>query len=249
MQLPLINIFDTPYEVWEESEPTLAEKIAYLRENGNLHMPKHKVRLIKEIKTAYDAAVHIAEVGNDPVLRRFIEEQLSINKTFKGWRSNMPSKTPHALTTYQQRMSQSSVQDITNTLNEIGVKLSNEQYLFHGGHWCFGKEFVTTRPLSTTLCPEVAYIETFHGGKAYDAGQIDLWVLKVINPSTNIFVYKHNGTSMGHEKEILLNAGAKITLKSKTRVRDNVKVTKILPNSCNEISKLIPVNVLEMEVS
>lgn len=248
MNLPVINPFQSPYEVWITREPTIAEHLEYHRHSGKLCMPKIKVELHYKILNAKDAANHICDVGSDRGLSSFIEDQLENSSDFKVWQQSMPSETPKALEDYQRKMSTCNMTDVHNAIGDLGLTLTEGQYLFHGGHWNFGNEFTTNRPLSTTFCPEVAYMETFHRSKNYDAGQIDIWVLKVTNPRTNIFVYKHEGTLMGHEKEVVFNAGANLKLISSTKIGER-EVLKCLPGSLREVYKTIPMNVLEIEIS
>jgi hypothetical protein len=90
----------------------------------------------------------------------------------------------------------------------------------------------------------VALRNAAHKAKAYDAGRLDLWVLRATNPMTKAFAFKLKGTNFGHESEVLLASGAQLTLKGERLIRENYPAVKYeLPN------KEIPIYVLDVEVS
>ncbi|MGU3847378.1 hypothetical protein ACVZHT_38210, partial [Vibrio diabolicus] len=78
--------------------------------------------------------------------------------------------------------------DVDADINSIGKTLSDGQFLFHGGLWFSSCENEVTlrKPFSTSFCPQVALRNAEWRGKAYDQGQIDLLVLRVSNPKTNV---------------------------------------------------------------
>lgn len=75
--------------------------------------------------------------------------------------------------------------------------------------------FTTTRPLSTTLRPQVALREAEHRGKAYNAGELHLLVLRVMRCAAKAFVFRRSGTNLGHENEVFFASGLRLLLRSK----------------------------------
>lgn len=240
MNLPLVDTFFPPYEIWETRDPTLEE----VRATGNFHL-RTKVRLIASISSAYEAAMHIATVGADNGLGYFINNALDKSAAYKQWQQAMPSKTPAELSRYQKYYPNCNFAQVSAEIEAIGHLLSEGQCLFHAGLWPIPGNFLQTdRPLSTSFCPQVALRNADHKGKAYDAGRIDLFVLKVTNPKTKIFAYKRKGTNLGHENEVVFAAGAELSLRSAILVNNNYPAGKHgFPD------KRISVRVLAIDIS
>lgn len=239
MSLPLVNTFSPPYEKWETRHPTVEEMLAA----SNFHM-RVKVRLEATVANAYDAAVYMGRVGADNGLGDFINAALDDSPAHKQWRQAMPSKTPDALARYQKSYPNCDFAKVSAEINEIAQVLSEGQCLFHAGLWPDCATLVTDRPLSTSFCPQVALRNADHRSKAYDAGRIDLFVLKVTSPKTNIFAYKRNGTNLGHENEVLFAEGANLKL-----VSSEVVNTDYLAAKPGFPDKRISVRVITVNVS
>lgn len=126
----------------------------------------------------------------------------------------MPEVTPQNIRDYQQIYNENdNYEDVSRTINDAEIFLPDEQYVFHGGALNFDKKrLVTTRPLSTTLCPQVAIREAEHKYKAYHSGKIEISVIKVKSTTTKAFVFDPNLADGGHEKEVLFSSGATLTL-------------------------------------
>jgi hypothetical protein len=246
--LPLVNTFTNPFEVWEERQATYEEMIEEAKRTGRVPSSRIKVRVIQTITTAFDAAKHMANVGADPGLARHIENELSSTGIYPSWRKAMPSATPSSISKYQKSYPDYDVNQVNSDINAIDVTLQPGQQLFHGGLWPGGNSFTTVRPLSTTFCPQVAMEELAHKGKAYDAGRIDLFVLRVIAPTTNVFVFRNKGTNFGHEKEVLFASGANLTLRSCTLIRNDYQVCKVA-HGASLIYKQVPAYVLEVDIA
>ena len=248
--LPIVDVFETPYEIWTYRNATEDEGIQHLQEYGR---PIFQVpdKLEKSISNAYEAAVHMALIGADNALENHINNALNSSSNFKIWRQTMPRRTPIQLTNYQRRhiFDNRVVQEI----NKIDCILSDGQFLFHGGCWwgndVIGSECITSSPLSTSFCPQIALRNAEWAGKAYDYGVIDLLVLKVTQLYTRVFSYKIKGTDKGHEKEVLFSSGAKLKLISSKTIRCDYKVCKVSPNSTACFEKYICINVKLVEIS
>lgn len=245
MFLPLLDEFSPPYEIWSERKLTydeiLSGKYSYHEINWGI-----KEQLKKIISTPYDAAKHMVEVGVDGRLSNFIEKSLQESNIFKSWRSNMPSSIPRNIAKYQKSYLKCDLSAVDNDINDFGCFPSEGQYFFHGGY-LFGAGilgFNTLKPLSTTLCPQVALREAEHLGKAYDKDEIHLYVLRVTNPRTKVYVFRHNRSNLGYEKEILFGARANLNLIRKTLITSSYLVGKFEYNDKN-----IPAYVIEVSIS
>lgn len=131
--------------------------------------------------------------------------------------------------------------------------LSDGQYLFHGGFIPIkiGETFTTIRPFSTSFCPQVALRNAEWAGKAYDAGEVNLIVLRTVNSQTKVFCFRINGTNKGHELEILFAAGAKITFRNKVKITDGqaYKYCSQYAGGGGLLKKEIPFYLVEADIS
>ena len=175
MSLPLVNTFVPPYEKWKTRRQTYEEMLV----SGNPLMDI-RVRLEATVANAHDAATYIGRVGADNGLGNAINRALDNSVAYKHWRQAMPSKTPEALSRYQKSYPHCDLAQVSAEIERIGQVLSEGQCLFHAGLWPGGDRLTTNRPLSTSFCPQVALRNADHKGKGYDAGRIDLFVLRAI---------------------------------------------------------------------
>lgn len=196
-----------------------------------------------QINNAVSAASRFAKVGMDNSLANQIENALDATTGLKSWLGAMPSKTPAGIAKYQNQFAICDLAAVANDLTSFGVNLTVGQQLFHGGFWAQSSPFTTAKVLSTSLCPQVALRNAEFKAKAYDAGRVDLWVLRVAGPDVKAFVFKHRGTRLGHEKEVLIATGVKLTLVTDTFIRADYLVSKV-----NHPDKLVPIHVLEIDI-
>lgn len=245
MSLPIVNTFIPAYESWSTRNPTIEEHEASYKENGAMS-PPIRDKLLATVDNHLSAAKYMAKQGADNQLEKHIDDTLANSSAYKLWRDEMPSKTPASISKFQQNYPSYKQADVDKEINEINQTLSEGQFLFHGGLWFDDNkdEIILEKPFSTSFCPQVALRNSEHLGKAYDDGKIDLFVLKVKKPQTNIFAFKLNGTSMGHEKEVLFASGAKLKFQKRNLIRQDYNVGK--PNFAN---KKIPIYVIEVDIS
>ena len=242
--LPLVNVFKYPYELWDTRDQTIDE----MRQSSNFH-ERVKVKLNARIQNHNEAAEHILLKVVDNQLEHFIKDYLNSSVSFNNMRKGMPSRTPKSLSDFQRKFQSNDFKQVTIDINNIGKKLSEGQYLFHGGLWPrgAGKSFITKRPLSTSFCPQIALRNAEWAGKSYYAGEINIFVLRVVNPQTNVFCFRINGTDKGHEVEVLFASGAQLTLRRKTLIKTDGSVYI----ACRErtLKKEIPFYLLEVDIS
>lgn len=245
MNLPLVNVFSSPYEAWSTRNPTVEEMLEHNQKTGKM-LYRVNVNLIARVCNALDAANYISTVGADNGLGSYINSSLDTDPIYKTWRDSMPSRTPKVLADYQKIYPNCDFSNVNSEINNNGHPLSEGQYLFHGGIWP-GRElntYETTRPFSTSLCPQVALRNAEYKAKAYDANQIDLIVLRATNPKTHVFSFRRAGTSMGHENEVLFASGAQLVKRERTLIRSDYNATKL-----NFPNKQINIYVLEVDIS
>jgi hypothetical protein len=241
--LPLVSTFATPYEAWSSRIATHEEIISEHKRLGYFTTSIND-QLIAKVNTPFEAAKYIAFVGADNGLGTHINSALDSCPNYASWKKAMPPATPYALKKYQKEYPFYDSNAVSREINTVNAKLSVGQTLFHAGLWPRDTNvLITDRPLSTSFCPQVALRNAEHGAKAYDANRIDLFVLNVTEPCTNVYAFKRKGTNMGHENEVLFAAGASLSLKSKTCINDQYLACKYdMPN------KKISVYVLEIDI-
>lgn len=246
MSLPVVDPFNEPYDAWEARRATYDEMMEIHQRTGELQTHIN-VRLIARVTTGLEAATFMGEVGADGGIDFHINAALDNDPNFNAWRRAMPRATPQALKDYKVNYPDYNAVQVDHEINTHGALLSPGQVLYHAGLWPDGNSLVTTRPLSTSLCPQVALRNAEHRGKAYDAGRIDLFALRVTKPMTRAFVYKRKGVKLKNENEVLLASGAVLTLVSQTPGRADHLVGKSI--SFGIAKKRIPVYVLEVELN
>lgn len=247
-KLEVVDVFkDNEYKIYSTRKRRLDE----IKVPQDALLPIN-VKLEKTISTSLDAAKHVAEKSADPKMQRHISDALDNNEALKKIKQKMPSKTPKALTDYQQKYSDVDKIKANDEINKIGVFLPDGQELYHGGNLTGVEDnsLITNNPLSTTFDPQVALRNAEHNGKAYDEGQININVIKVKDPKTKAFVYKQKGTKFGHEKEVLFASKAKIKIIKQHIISTERKAYKASKEIAGKIlEKIVPVYVTEIELS
>lgn len=229
MNLPLVDPFAAgPYQLWSMRRKTQEELAADYAATGRI-MLDTRDQLLEEVRSPLEAARYMAREGADMALGHFINDALSKSAAHAAWRDAMPPRTPPAIAKYQREFPYYDAAAVDAAIAAFGVHLPVDQILFHGGLWMGGASntFTTTLPLSTTLCPQVALREADHLGKAYNAGQIHLLVLRIAQPSTKAFVFRRNGTSLGHENEVLFASGLRLHRGRQVCVRNDYLVKNL----------------------
>lgn len=246
MGLTIVDTFNPPYEAWTSRTPTHEEMMEIYRQTG-MFSTHINDKLIARVTNPWEAAHHIATVGADGGLGNHINKVLDHDAGYVQWRRSMPSATPPGLKKYKSSYPFYDLVQVQNEINAHGVLLPIGQELFHAGGWPGGTSLVTDRPLSTSFCPQVALRNADHKGKAYDAGRIDLFVVRVASSRTKAFVYKRKGLTLGHENEVVFAAGATLNLISETLIRDDYPAGTV-GDSVNLVIRRVPIYVLEIDL-
>jgi len=248
MMLPLVNVFSNAYIKKSERDREYDERLDFFKKNG--YISNTVDDKVKEcIWFAKEAADYICRVVIDNELDTFIERELKKSINYAKMIRSMPPKTPDVLLQYKTSPNTVNLFEVDREIDIHGRYLSDGQYLFHGGDWDSFKNILenTSRPLSTSFCPQIALRNAEWGGKAYHAGKVDLLVLKVTNPKTKAFVY-NNKISKAIEKEVLFSSGAKLVLKKKEPVKYDHYVGAS-DGSWGILEKKVPYSLIEVDIS
>lgn len=244
--LPIVRPFNIPYEAWTTREATIEEMTASARA-GRLSMTVND-NLVAHVSSEHDAALHMITQCVDNGLEGHIDRALREDSGFRQWLEAMPNVSPFALETYQQAYPPDDFHAVDLAISEHGIALSTGQLLFHGGTIAFPPDgaLVTTRPFSTTFCPQVALRSAEWRGKAYEADEVNLYLLRVVSPNTKVFVFDPNGFDKGHEKEVLFASGITLILRSRSTVRDDYEVRRA--HGYQMESKIVTAYLCEVEI-
>jgi hypothetical protein len=248
MNLPFINVFEEPYEAWESRQLGHDEILNNLQATGKLEL-SGKSKLIARITNHRDAAIYMLQHGADNGLEFHINQHLRNSPSFREMLSRMPSNVPASIEEYKNSYPAYNIQRVSNDIENFGQKLHEGQALFHGG-FCpneSGEIMIIDRPFSTSFCPQVALRNAEWRGKAYEVGEVHLFVLRVISPTVKAYVFSLEG-DLGNEKEILFSSGAKLEVISKTLIRSDYCVCKVDDRS-NTIKKRVPAYVMEFNIT
>ncbi|MEA5126181.1 hypothetical protein [Xanthomonas floridensis] len=99
-------------------------------------------------------------------------------------------------------------------ISEFGRKMTPGQIVFHGGlPPPVGPVFYLDRVLSTTLCAEVAKSHAYRDG--YNS-ILSIWVITVAQDSITkaLFLSNQSRQTHGHETEVIIQAGARVSILS-----------------------------------
>ena len=246
---PVIDVFAAPYELWSTRKTSIEETLA-LMENHGLSLGKAseiKERLLRSIATHTEAAAYMLEARVDNALENHVDAELRKSAALKELRAFMPSVTPVPLRAYQNEFPAVDMAHVDSIINTYGVTLAEGQMLFHGGACPSSVQSqVTIRPFSTSFCPQVALRNAEWRGKAYEAGRIELMVVRVTDARTKAFVYGAKG-SKGHEKEVVFASGARMTQTGRQHICDMV-VSRVDANY-RTVDKVVPAYVVRVDLS
>lgn len=245
----VVNVFAKPYQVWSKRDSTLEEASDLVKNKGLSVIEALQVndKLIEEVSTHTEAAIRMLRERADNGLEFHIDRALDTSAEYRGLRNLMPQGVPDGLSAYQGEFSEQDWAIADEAIKAHGVEAADGQCLFHGGHWAVDSPTITTsRPFSTSFCPQVALRNAEWNGKAYDAGRVDLMVVCVKQPKTKAYVYSREGNH-GNEKEVVFASGARLTRVRETHITD-MPVRKVTSGFQQE-KKVVPAYLIEVEIS
>ncbi|MFT8930769.1 MAG: hypothetical protein ABF976_06300 [Acetobacter syzygii] len=245
----VVDVFSTPYEVWSKRDTTIEEALDLVNNKGLSVIEALQVndKLIEVVSTHAEAATRILCQRSDNGLEGHIDRALDASAEYLTLRKLMPQDEPEVLSAYQGKFSECDWPTADAAIKTYGVAIAEGQCLFHGGHWASDNSSITTsRPFSTSFCPQVALRNAEWNGKAYDAGRVDLMVVCVKGTTNKAYAYSREGNH-GNEKEVVFASGTQLTRVNETFIAD-IPVSKALPNS-SLVEKCVPAYVVEVELS
>ncbi|NLR74340.1 hypothetical protein [Leeia aquatica] len=224
MNFPIINVFDEPYEVREMRELSNDEFFEKALRTGKISFTQRQ-HIIETINNHYEAAHYMLRVAQDNSLESHIDRALE--NSFSKIMNHMQKTLPNSISTYQSSYPDYDIAAVSNDIKRFGGLLHQGQVLFHGGY-CrheVGETLSIDRPLSTSFCPQIALRNAEWREKAYDADEVNIFVLTVSSTTVKAYVLPLTG-KFGHEKEVLISPGITLTVKKKTLVRNDYAVRK-----------------------
>ena len=248
----IVDVFATPYEVWTKRDTTSEEAVKLVNETGVSLIAALSVKdkLIEVISTHAQAATRLLREHVDNGLEDHIDRALDESVEYRELRNLMPPTVPKALASYQSEHPEHDEPSTDAAIKAYGVEMAEGQVLFHGGLWAGEagdcSTLTTSRPFSTSFCPQVALRDAGRGGMAFDAGRVDLMVVRVTQPNTKAYAYSRQGEH-GNEKEVVFASGAKLTRVSEIRIAD-IPVGKVTSGYRVE-EKIVPTYLVEVEIS
>ncbi|MNJ46277.1 hypothetical protein D3C77_414040 [compost metagenome] len=243
----LIEAFAQPYEVWTRRRPSKEEAMDLVKNKG---VPINQVtevndELVAVVETPIQAATRMLEKGADTGLEHHVDRALDSSTEYQALRNLMPADDPDALGSYQGSFTERDWITADEAIKANGVEMADGQFLFHGGVWSNDNHtFTTTRPFSTSFCPQVALRNAEWGGKAYNSGRVELMVVRVTQPQTKAYAYSREGEH-GHEKEVVFASGAKLRRVSEVQVGEMCISDYTMANN----KKVVPTYLVEVELS
>lgn len=246
----IVDVFLRSYERWSYRDATNEEFSSRL--GAGLHlMEAMRVQDSREasVSTSFEAASYMLRTGSDDGLKNHIDQALAQSAEYAALRQHMPQPDPPALIAYQNRFTEEDMAAADIAIEQYGITLPDGQILFHGGFWQnpLDTMLTTSRPFSTSFCPQVALRNAEWKAKAYNAGEINLMVVRVHRPQTKAYILSLDGEK-GNEKEAVFASGAKLTLMNKTFICQS-RVYGNWSSNGGSPSKEVPAFVLEVNIS
>ncbi|MDG9929042.1 MULTISPECIES: hypothetical protein [unclassified Pseudomonas] len=244
----LIDVFTEPYEAWTWRRASQQEALDLL--NHGVHPSQAmevKDKLIAVVSTPVEAASRMLDARVDNGLEHHVDAALYSSAEYQTLQSLMPSDEPPALSAYQGSFTEHDWAPADAAIKSNGVEMADGQFLFHGGLWpSESNTFITTRPFSTSFCPQVALRNAEWRGKAYDSGRVDLMVVRVTRSETKAYAYNLEGDH-GNEKEIVFASGAILRRVRESQLAD-IPVSKVTLQ-LKTLEKVVPAYLVEVELS
>lgn len=178
-------------------------------------VPESLLTTIKSSEEAARALFTYAYDGAGSRINRHIDMFLEDSRQYQSWQSAMPIQTPPAIRRYQKEYPLSAYTEVDEAINHHGVVMPVGQKLFHGGVLLNRQmKFLSSRPFSTSLCPNRAYANSLHTGKAFNSGVLSLYVITVKSDRAKAFVYAKSDPELGYELEVLFQSGTNIQIEN-----------------------------------
>lgn len=174
--------------------------------------PRDRISIFNPLQHVLHALNNFSTNVVSGMLERYLEQSDSYRNALK----LMPNlSSVKGLWNYRNRHGAHDQDEVIRDLEAFGMPLGPGQTLFHGGIYPRNEitdeplvNFITDRPLSSSLCAQVAAVHSlYHDPK-------DVWIITVKESSaTKAFFFSNSRRqNLGHEIEVLISPGAKINL-------------------------------------
>lgn len=178
-------------------------------------VPETILTTIESPESAARALFMYAHDGAGSRINRHINMFLENSREYQSWQAAMPIQTPIVISRYQKEYPLSDYTGVDEAIERHGIEVPVGQKLFHGGVLPDRQStFSSSRPLSTSLCPNKAYCNSLHNGKAYNSGVLSLFVITVRTGRAKAFVYERSDPGLGHELEVLFQSGTNVQIEN-----------------------------------
>lgn len=206
--LPLIDLYPISDSPPDERERLYHE--AALKNNW----PTRPLGVQQTVRNARDFVLHtLGHYVGSGVVNEF-RRQLHVHPQLRQAKAAMPYLKDSAPLKEYQRASGKFTADTLNTeVRHFGRFIAPGQVLFHGGS-CRPSEvatFVTNKPLSTSLCPQIAAWHAYNDLLPAPNPAPAIWILSAPYGNRKAVVYRKGGAGMEHEQEVLIEAGSTIS--------------------------------------
>lgn len=199
-------------------------------------------KLIKTISNPIEAVAETIDGAYFRDIETYVKE-LSASP-LSVWRQSMPSKTPRALVVRRNAYGRRDDEAVRVEIENFGALPPCGQVVYHAGNLPQGKAIKLNRPLSTSLSPVVAWLDSLRNVSKSTSATLAVYVLTVFNPTTKMFVYDHKSSNLGHELEVLFNTGAVIDNQSVVmEMRKNLTVNPISGEKSEFVIRIIAATI------
>lgn len=244
----VVDVFKKPYEVWtrRRTSPQEYSDLVLIHRIHPTMAGEVKDRLLEVVSTPRQAAECALKGIADNGLEYHIDSALDSSVEYATLCGMMPSAEPEELHSYKHSFTDSDWAPADAAIKRVGAVMAEGQFLFHGGLWPgSATQFVTTRPFSTSFCPQVALRNAEWSGKAYDSERVDLMVVRLSHAQTKAYAYSRD-REKGYEKEVVFESGARLRKVSEAYIADK-RVYK--PKDYLQVSeKVVPTYLIEVEM-
>ncbi|ELR64465.1 hypothetical protein C942_02489 [Photobacterium marinum] len=193
-------LFDGPSD-WEIKEHEQAIKFGL--------PPLRQLKKTEKINDPCEFLLHtINNYGHSGLIYNYREQILS-SLEFRDVKRLTPYlKDIPSTNRYRNIPQRAILSDVNAEIRDFGSYLAENQVLFHGGSTTIDQQIITDRPLSTTLCPQIALWHAENDFLPNRNLTPVIWILTVSQEiKKKAIIFRKAGSNMEHEFEVLLESG------------------------------------------
>ena len=229
--------------------------ISFLTKQKNVNMVLELIDVFANpyngVASHFDGANYVLTPGaNLSGINIHTTEEMQKQRTQPNWMASASIGKIPSLETYQKKYAKCNKALVDADIKKLNITMTPNQFLYHGGVLNVNNtvnSVVLTAPLSTTFHPDIALNEATYKGKAYRSNALHINVIKVINPNVKVYPFRP-GSKMGHEGEVLFEAGITLNKIKDTIVNPNYDVADYDLNTRSELRKKVEAHIVEWEI-